>query len=288
MTRTLAFLLLPLLLLGSRAAAQAPLPRHATVLSIGGHGDVSDVPLTDLWIARMAETRARRLSLDRWGAPLLLGGAALIGAASAALPDLADETRIVFAGSALLAAGAMVPAILAAPPHKARWLAAGGAAFAAAFGAAGVAQSLSLDNCSGWCGNEKAVGWLGGALFSQAVVLFPLAFVDPGPSLEQLEAYSALPAAERAVVGRKLLARIDRAERKATAIALALGFVGTAVFAAGAVTVRDEDERVPLLALGGATLASTTISTMVGLLRKSRLERLSLGERPGSTERVLW
>lgn len=272
----------------SRARAEAAIPYGATVLDLGAPADVSDVPLTDLWIARMTETRERRQRMESWGAPLLLGGAALVGAAAAALPDLTDETRLVFAGSALLAVGALVPSLTSAPPQKARWLAAGGAAFLAAFGAAGVAQSLSLDDCRGWCGNERAVGWLGGALFTQGVLLFPLAFVDRGPSLKQLEDYAGLPARERAVLGRKLLARIDRAERKVAAISVALGLVSSAVFAAGAATVRDRDEQVPLLALGGATLAITAATSLTGLLRKSRLERLSLGERPSSVERVLW
>lgn len=291
MMRPLTLLLLTLLL-PSLARAEAPLPAPATVLSIGSHAEqaseVSTLPLTDLWIARMTEMRERRQRVDSWGVPLMLGSAALLGAAAAAAPDIADETRLVFAGSALLAAGAFVPSLLSGPPNKARWLAIGGSAFATAFGAAGIVQAQSLDSCTGWCGNEKAVGWLGGALLTQGVLLLPLAFVDRGPSLTQLEQYSALPASERGVIGRKLLARIDRAERRAAAVTIAMGLVSSVVFAAGAIAVRDHDERVPLLGLGGATLATTTISTLAALLRKSRLERLALGERPNTVERVLW
>lgn len=273
--------------LASAARAEPIRPITNTILDLGGGKASPEQRLGDLWIERLTATRARRQRVDRIGAPVLLGTAAALGLASALTPDLADETRIMFAGSALLAGGAMIPAMLARPEHRARWLAGGGSAFAVAFGVAGILETQHLD-CTGWCGNEKALGWLSGALVTQGLLLLPLAFVDRGPSLSELDAYAALPAQQRAVQAKKLLARIDRAERKAVAVSLSMSLVSTAVFGAGAAWVQDRDQQVPILALGGATLAIGTVTALVALLRPSRLERFAEGRVPMPFERILW
>ena len=48
---------------------------------------------------------------------------------------------------------------------RARWFAIGGGLFAMAYGAAGFVDSFGMKGhqCTGYCYNEKAIGWLGGA-----------------------------------------------------------------------------------------------------------------------------
>lgn len=290
-------LALPLLLLlgtlavPSRGLAE-PLTLKAapTVLSLSSHGEAAQLALADRWVDSMREMRARRQRLDTWIIPTLLGSAAVVGAATALLPGLSPEARYVTGASGLLAAAAMVPAILERPPQKARWFAIGGGLFAAAFGAAGFVESFHQKNrdCTGYCFNEKSIGWLGGAFFAQGLALIPLAFTDRGPSLQELNDYRSLPANERPVAARKLLARVDRAERKAMLLMMINGMIGVGVFGAGAVFADNRAQRSTLLGFAGFTLGTNTLTLIATLLQKSRLERMSFSEPPEEVERVLW
>lgn len=247
-----------------------------------------DAKLTDEWVLRMTEARARREHNARWAVPLMLGGAAAMGAAFAVLPpDISSTSRLLFGVSALLPAALIVPAALAAPPNKSRWLALGGFLFSASFSAAGIVLATEQTGCSGWCGNERAVGWLT-AGFIPATLLLGLAFVDRGPTLQELEDYARLPPDNRAVAGRKLIARIDRAERKALAIEAAIDLLALGILATGAAVVQDGSEQKLLLGFGGAGYGIHSIFTFVTLLSPTRLEKLALGRRPEARERVFW
>jgi hypothetical protein len=248
-----------------------------------------EAKLTDEWVLRMTEARARREHNARWAVPLMLGGAAALGAAFAVLPpDISDTARLLFGASALLPAALIIPAVLASPPNKSRWLALGGFLFSATFSAAGLVLAADLDDCSGWCGNEKAVGWLS-AGFLPTMLLGALAFVDRGPTLRELENYARLPPGEsRAVTGRKLIARIDRAERKALAIEAAIDLLALGILATGAAVVQDDSEQKWLLGFGGAGFGIHSITTFITLLSPTRLEKLALGRRPTTRERVFW
>jgi MFS family permease len=274
--------------------ADAPLPATPTVLSISTHSDGAELSLADRWIQRMTETRARREGFDSWLIPGLLGGAVLVGGATAAFTDLRPEARIITGVSAGIAAAGMVAALLDKPEKKARWFAIAGGLFAMAYGGAGVADSVARRNddgkggCSGYCFNEKSIGWLGGGFLAQGLALIPLAFTSRGPSLKELREYRSLAPNERAVRARKLLARIDQDERKATLLALINGLIGVAVFGTGAALVKDRGNRMTLLGFGGFTLGSNILTTIPALLSKSRLERFSEGGEPEVKERVLW
>lgn len=259
-----------------------------SALSVAATASARDTDITDQWVLRMTEARARREDNARWAVPLMLSGATALGAMFLFFPDQTDTSRILFGVSALLPAVLIIPAMLASPPNKSRWLAAGGFLFAATFSAAGLAIAAELDDCSGWCGNEKAVGWLS-AGFLPTMLLGALAFVDRGPTLQELQNYARLPPGEsRAVTGRKLIARIDRAERKALALEAAIDLLALGILSTGAAIVRDDSERALLLGFGGATFGIHTITTFINLLSPSRLEKLSLGQAPAARERVFW
>jgi MFS family permease len=274
--------------------AETPLPAAPTVLSLSTHGDGAELSLADRWIQRMAEMRERRQRIDSWLIPGLLGAAALGGAATALVPGLTTEARIVTGVSAGIAAAGMVAALLDKPEKKARWFAIAGGLFAMAYGGAGVVDSMARRNddakggCNGWCINEKSIGWLGGAFVVQGLALIPLAFTSRGPSLEELLEYKSLPAHERPVRARKLLSRIDRDERKASLLTLINGLIGVAAFGAGAAIVKDRGNRMTLLGFAGFTLGSNMLTTIPALLSKSRLERFTDGDAPEEKERVLW
>jgi hypothetical protein len=275
-------------------AEAPPLRATPTVLSISSHGDSGDVGLADRWIQRMTEMRVRRLSTDAWLIPGLLGGAALAGGGTAAFIDLKPEAKIITGVSAGIAAAGMLAALLDKPEKKARWFAIAGGLFAVAYGSGGIADSLARHSqdgkggCTGYCFNERSVGWLGGAFAAQGLALLPLAFVSRGPSLDELRDYKKLPAHERPVRARKMLARIDRDERKAQMLMLINGMVGMVAFGAGAGLVEDRGQRMTLLGFGGFTLGSTMLNTISILLTKSRLERYTDGEEPEVKERSLW
>jgi hypothetical protein len=184
-------------------------------------------------------------------------------------------------------AALIVPAALASPPNKPRWLALGGFAWATAVGTAGLLSARDLDSCHGWCGNEKAVGWLSAALLPSALLL-ELAFIDRGPTLKELQAYHQLPLEVRPIAARKLLARIDRAERKTFAIQLAIDVMTAGILAAGTAVVQGHDERVVIVGFLGATLCVDAITMLASLLKPTRLEQLSLGRRPSANETVFW
>lgn len=284
---------IPLLALGL-GLMLATSPRHVAAQSTQHvlhtqllRGD-DELARADDWISKLAEARARRQSLERWGVPVVLGGMAAIAGASAAVLDVKDSSRAMFGASAALAVGGMIPSILRPDPERGRWLAAGASASAAAYGAAVVLDSIDHDSCTGFCGNERPAGWLGGALMMQSVLLVPMAFVDRGPSLLELQRYRDLPEAERPKAARRLLARIDRAERKAAAISMSVGLLSSFVFAAGAAAIHDADDRRPVLVLGGLTLGIATITGLAALLKTTRLERFTAGKSPRATERILW
>jgi MFS family permease len=273
--------------------AETPLAATPSVLTLSSHADSAELSLADRWIQRMTEMRERRQRLDSWLIPGLLGAAALSGAASVLFP-LTTEARIVTGVSAGIAAAGMVAALVDRPERKARWFAIAGGLFAAVYGFAGVVDDLGHRNddgkggCNGWCINEKSLGWIGGAFAVQGLALIPLAFASKGPSLEELREYQKLPVHERPVRARKLLARIDQDERKASLVALINGLIGVAAFGAGAAIVKDRGNRMTLLGFGGFTLGSSMLTTIPALLNKSRLERFSAGEEPLEKERVLW
>jgi MFS family permease len=291
-----AYLALLLLVLVPALAgkAQTPLPPTPTVLAISTHGDGGELSLADRWIQRMSEMRERRQGIDAWLIPGLLGGATLTGAATAALTDLKTEARIITGVSAGIAAAGMVAALVDKPEKKARWFAIAGGLFAMAYGGAGVADALARHSddgkggCTGYCYNEKSIGWLGGAFMAQGLALLPLAFVSKGPSLRELRDYKKLPPHERPIRARKLLSRIDRDERKANLLALLNGLIGVAAFGTGAALVQDRGNRMTLLGFAGFTLGSNMLTTLPALLSKSRLERFVDGEEPEEKERVLW
>lgn len=286
---------LALLVLGPalRGKAETPLTAPPSMLTLSSHADSAELPLADRWIQRMTETRERRQRLDSWLIPSLLGAAAVGGAASLLFP-LKAEARIVTGVSAGIAAAGMVAALVDRPARKARWFAIAGGLFALTYGLAGVVDDLARRNddakggCNGWCINEKSLGWVGGAFAVQGLALIPLAFASKGPSLKELREYQNLPAHERPVRARKLLARIDQDERKASLVALINGLIGVAAFGAGAAIVKDRGNRMTLLGFGGFTLGSNMLTTIPALFNKSRLERFSAGEEPLEKERVLW
>ena len=288
-------ILLTLLVLSPALPGKAETPLTATpsVLQLSSHAESAELSLADRWVQRMTETRVRRQALDSWLIPSLLGAAAVGGAASVLFP-LTTEARIVTGVSAGIAAAGMVAALVDRPERKARWFAIAGGLFAAVYGFAGVVDDLGHRNddgkggCSGWCINEKSLGWVGGAFAVQGLALLPLAFASKGPSLEELRDYRKLPAHERPVRARKILARIDQDERKATLLTLINGLIGVAAFGAGAAIVKDRGNRMTLLGFGGFTLGMNMLTTIPALLNKSRLERFAAGEEPLEKERVLW
>lgn len=258
-----------------------------SALSVAATAAARDAALTDQWVLRMTEARARREDNARWAVPLMLSGAAALGAAFVFLPDQTDTSRILFGASAVLPAALIIPAVLAAPPNKSRWLALGGFLFSATFSAAGLAIAADQD-CTGWCGNEKSVGWLSAA-FLPTMLLGGLAFVDRGPTLQELQDYARLPPGEgRAVLGRKLIARIDRAERKALAIEAGIDLLALGILATGAALVQDDSEQKWILGFGGAGFGIHSITTFISLLSPTRLEQLAMGRAPAARERVFW
>jgi hypothetical protein len=276
----------------SRGRAESPLPAAPTVLSLSSHGADAELGVSDLWVTRMTETRLRRQRLEHWAVPSLLGLAAAAGASTALTKGLSTEARIVAAGSAAIALGAMFPPIFSKPENRARWFAIGGGLFAMAFGASGFVDAITKRNkdCHGYCYNESWVGWAGGAFFAQGVSLLPLAFVERGPSVDELKAYKSLPAAERATAARRLIARIDRAERKAIMAQFSINMIGLALFTTGAILMKDgrRTDRAVLSGLAGFTFGTETLTHLGRLFGKTRLERLSLGEAPDEVERVFW
>lgn len=266
------------------------MPAAPTVLSLNSHGDSAELAVSDLWVGTMTETKHRRQRLEHWLIPTLLGGAAAAGAVTALLPGLSTPARATVWASAGIAAASMFPPIFSKPENRAKWFAIGGGLFAMAYGAAGFVDTLYKRNkdCHGYCFNESSVGWLGAGFFAQGLTLIPLAFVDRGPSIKELEDYKKLPASERPAAARKLIARIDRAERKATIVRLTIDMIGVAVFGAGAALVDDRTDRAILLGFAGFTLGTGTLNNIANLFGKTRLERLVLGEAPDKVERVLW
>jgi hypothetical protein len=276
----------------SSGHAEAPLPPTTTVLSLSSHGADAELGLSDLWVTRMTETRLRRQRLEHWALPTLLGLAAVAGGATAVLPGLSLESRIVAGASGAIALAFMFPPMFDKPEKRARWFAIGGGLFAMAFGASGFVDTLVKRNhsCKGWCYNEKWVGWAGGAFFAQGISLIPLAFVERGPSVDELKAYQLLPAGERPRAARRILARIDRDERKALIVQFSINMIGLAAFGAGAVLMKDGNrtDRAVLSGFAGFTIGTETITDIMRLFGKTRLERLSLGEAPNEVERVFW
>lgn len=271
-------------------AEAPPLAAAPTVLSISSHGQDAELGLSDLWITRMTETRLRRQGIEKWGVPLLLGLAAGGGALTALLPGMSTEGRIVAGSSAVIAAAAMFPPMFAKPENRARWFAWGGGAFAMVFGAAGFVDTLVKrnDSCTGWCYNENWVGWAGGAFFAQGATLLTLGWVERGPSVNEMKAYHLLPPHERPAAARRMLARIDRAERKAMIVQFTINMIGLGLFGAGAIVQKDRTDRAILSGFAGFSIGTETITDIMRLFGKTRTERLALGEAPDETERVFW
>ncbi len=253
--------------------------------------DDAELSLADLWVARMTETRRRRQRIEHWLSPVLLGGAALLGVGTAlTTPGFANSGRILSAVAGGLALATMFPPMFSKPNNRGRWFILGGALFAMAYGASGFADSLSKRNksCEGYCYDEKSVGWLGAAFFAQGILALPMALIERGPSLEELEAYEQLPPAQRPAAARKLLARIDRDERKALMVQLVVNAVGLGIMGTGAALVRDHGQRAILLGFAGFTLGADTLGSISQLLHRTRLERLVTGDPPDRVERVQW
>jgi hypothetical protein len=272
--------------------ADGSLPPTTTVLSLNSHGADAELGLADLWVARMKETRLRRQRLEHWAVPTLLGAAAVAGAGTALLPGLTTEGRIVAGASAVIAAAAMFPPMFSKPENRARWFAVGGGLFAMAYGASGFVDTLVKRNhdCKGYCYNESWVGWAGSAFFVQGMTLIPMGFLPRGPTVAELSAYHQLPAGERPRAARRILARIDRDERKAQIVQLSINMVGATLFTAGAILMKDgnRSDRAILSGFAGFTIGTETITDIMRLCGKSRLERFSLGEAPNEIERVFW
>jgi hypothetical protein len=259
-----------------------------SALSVAATASARDADLTDQWVQRMTEARAMREQKARWAVPLMLGIAGATAAPFIFLPDQNTTSQALFIASTALPIALIIPAVLASPPNKSRWLALGGFLFSAAFSGAGLALAANQDDCNGWCGNEKAVGWLS-AGFLPTMLLGALAFVDRGPTLQELQDYAHLPPGDsRVVMGRKLIARIDRAERKALAIEAAIDLMALGILATGAALVQDDSEQKWLLGFGGAGFGIHCITTFATLLSPTRLERLSMGQAPAARERVFW
>ena len=279
-----------LLVSQSTALAESALPAAPTVLAVSSHGADADLGLSDLWVTRMTETRVRRQKLEQWGVPLLLGGGAAVGAVTAFLPGLSNEGTILAGASAVIALGTMFPPMFQKPEKRARWFAWGGGLFAMAYGASGWVDTLVKrnDKCNGWCYNENWVGWAGGAFTAQGATLLALGFIERGPTVDEMRAYQQLPAHERPAAARRILARIDRAERKAQIIQFTVNMIGMGLFAAGAILQKHRNDRAVLSGFAGFSFGTETITDIMRMFGKSRLERLSLGEAPEKIERVLW
>jgi hypothetical protein len=216
--------------------------------------------------------------------------AAGAGVVTSLLDGLSMEGRILAGTSAVIAAASMFPPIFAKPENRARWFAWGGGLFAMAFGASGFVDAIVKRNedCTGRCFNENWIGWGGGAFFAQGATLLSLGFVERGPTVDEMKAYHQLPAHERPAAARRMLARIDRAERKAFIVQFAINMIGLGLFGAGAIVMKDRSDRAILSGFAGFSIGTETITDIARLFGKNRLERLSLGEAPNETERVFW
>jgi hypothetical protein len=241
----------------------------------------------DAWVFALSEARGRRERVEKWAVPLMFGLATVAGTGAAVL---AKDTaaQLTFAGSAVLAAAELGTSFAVPVEQRGPFFALGGSLFAATFSAGAMVDSYRRESCEPHCYDHKAFGWLAGALAAEALTFFPLALVDRGPTRADYESYARLPIDERPHAARMLLARVDRAERKALTISLSMQLAALAVLATGAAVVRDDQHQTALLAVSGVGFAMTSATTFASLLRPTRLERFVSGERPDSVERVFW
>ncbi|MFM2419803.1 MAG: hypothetical protein RL385_4526 [Pseudomonadota bacterium] len=296
----LRMLMLALALLGVHTRAEAQLlgrldPRGLSALgSIPSMAapqsvarELGEISRADAWILGMHEARGRRERAERWAVPLMYGLGAAV--AVAGIFEAKDTGAKAILGTSAAMAGLSAGfSFLLEPEQRGPFFVLGGSVFAATFSAGTIVDAYKHTGCDGYCFNERAFGWLGGALAAEALTFLPLAFIDRGPTKADLEHYVRLPIEERPHAARMLLSRIDRAERKALAVSLGMQLAALAVLTTGAAVVRDDGAQVPLFALSGVGFGMTSFMTLVSLLKPTRLERFIAGERPGSVERVFW
>lgn len=231
--------------------------------------------LADAWVAFETNRDQRTRSAERVAYPLLLGvEAALAGAYAVGVTDVTDASRILAGVTAGVTVGAMIPTILARSRGARRaWFAGGAALFSVGAGA-------TLIAAEGKGESDHSARWAGASIAVQGLMMLPVGFIPGFPEESDYEAYKSLPASERPAAAARLLARIDRFEQRAAAIAIGSMLASAVVLGVGAALAEDRDQaRV----CGGLTLAPVlTMLTLLAprLLVRSRLDRYGFGEAP--------
>ncbi|HEY6878439.1 MAG TPA: hypothetical protein VI299_10500 [Polyangiales bacterium] len=231
--------------------------------------------LADSWIAFETSRDQRTRSAERAFYPLVLGvEAALAGAYAAGVTDVTDASRILAGVTAGVTLGAMVPTLLTKSRGARRaWFAGGAALFSAGAGA-------TLIAAQGKGESDHSARWAGASIAVQGLMMLPVGFIPGFPDEADYEAYRALPSSERPEAAARLLARIDRFEQRAVAIAIGSMLASAVVLGVGAGFAEDRDQA---RTCGGLTLVpvlSMLTALAPRLLVRSRLDRYGFGEAP--------
>ncbi|MET0284308.1 MAG: hypothetical protein ABW352_07550 [Polyangiales bacterium] len=230
--------------------------------------------LSDGWVEFEAKRDERTRAAERVFFPMALGiEGALAAAYAAGASDVTDSSRIIAGVTAGVTVAAMVPTILAkSRSGKRAWFAAGAAVFSLGAGATLIAAPQDS--------SDKSARWAGASLAVQGLMMLPVGFIQGFPEESEYEAYRKLPDSERPAAAAKLLARVDRFEQRAAAIALWSTLASAVVLGVGAAVTEDGDQaRV----LGGLTLVPVVSALALfapRLLVRNRLDRFAFGEAP--------
>jgi hypothetical protein len=229
----------------------------------------------DAWVAFEGQRDQRTRTAERVFFPMMLGiEGALAAAYAAGATDVSDASRVIAGVTAGLTLGAMVPTILAKSRAARRgWFAGGAALFS-------LGAAATLITAPGKNESDHSARWAGASVAVQGLVMLPIGFIAGFPEESDYEAYKLLPPAERPAAAARLIARVDRFEQRAAAVALWSMLASAVVLGVGAAVANDRDQaRV----LGGLTLAPvlTALSVIAPrLLQRSRLDRFNFGEAP--------
>lgn len=228
----------------------------------------------DAWVAFETQRDQRTRSAERVFFPLALGvEGALAAAYAVGASDVTDTSKILAGVTAGVTLAAMVPTIIAKSRGGRRaWFAAGAAAFS--LGAGATLMTAPHDS------DDKSARWAGASLAVQGLLMLPVGFIQGFPEQEDYEAYHRLSPSERPQAAAKLLARIDRFEQRAAAIAIWSMLASAVVLGVGA-AVQDDGDQARVL--GGLTLVPVVSALALfapRLLVRTRLDRFSFGEAP--------